>query len=103
MKPATSNWHAAGVCQGPSSNLTKRKSGCGSGLKEFPEIWGFLFNISATAEASGIQLWFAKAHQKKKWVWSWAREASQHFAFSYNISAMAGASDFQFGKPLGFF
>jgi len=53
-----------GVCQGPSSNLIRRKSGCGSGLKELPEIWGFPFNISATAEDSdfkfGILLGFPR-------------------------------------------
>jgi len=41
---------------------------CGPGLGELPEIWGFSFNISATAEASdfkfGTQLGFAKAHHK---------------------------------------
>jgi len=44
------------------------KSGCGPRLGEIPEIWGFPFNISATAEASdfkfGTQLGFAKAHHK---------------------------------------
>jgi len=43
-------------------------SGCGPGLGEFPEIRGFPFNISATAEASdckfGTQLSFTKAHHK---------------------------------------
>jgi len=66
-----------GFCQGPSSNLTRRKSGCGPGLGELSEIWGFPFNISATAEASdfkfGTQLGFAKTHHKltsrgKVWV-----------------------------------
>jgi len=37
-------------------------------VRELPEIWSFLFNISATAEANdfkfGIQLAFAKAHHK---------------------------------------
>ena len=41
---------------------------CGLGPGELPEIWGFLFNINATAEASdfkfGTQLVFAKAHHK---------------------------------------
>jgi len=55
------------------------RSGCGPGLGELPEISGFPFNISATAEAGdfkfGKQLGFAKAHhknhtQKKKWGWS---------------------------------
>jgi len=45
-----------------------KKSGCGPGLGELPEIWGFPFNISATAEPSdfkfGIRLGFAKAHHK---------------------------------------
>jgi len=49
-----------------SSNPTKRKSGCGPGLGDLPKIWGFPFNISATAEASdfkfGTQLGFAKTH-----------------------------------------
>jgi len=62
MKPAT------GVCECPSSYPTRRKSGCGPGLWELPEIWGFPFNITATAEASdfkfGTQLGFAKAHHK---------------------------------------
>jgi len=44
------------------------KTGCGPGLGELPEVWGFPFNISATAEASdfkfGIQLGLAKAHIK---------------------------------------
>ena len=66
MKPATSN--LAAVCQGLSSNPTRRKSGCGSGLGELPEIWGFPFNISATTEASdfkfGKQLGYTKAHHK---------------------------------------
>ena len=61
-------WHAAAVCQGPSSNLSRRNSGCGPGLGELSEIWGFPFNISAMAEASdfkfGTQLAFAKAHHK---------------------------------------
>jgi len=38
------------------------------GYRGSPEIWGFPFNIFATAEASdfkfGIQLGFAKAHHK---------------------------------------
>jgi len=44
------------------------KSGCGPGLGELSEIWGFLFNISATAEASDFkfskQRGFDKAHNK---------------------------------------
>jgi len=47
MKPVTSNWHAAAVFQGPSSNPSRRKSGCGPGLGELPEIRGFPFIISA--------------------------------------------------------
>ena len=44
------------------------QSGCGPGLGELPEIWGFPFNVSAMAEASdlkfGTQLGFAKDHHK---------------------------------------
>jgi len=42
------------------------KSECGPGLGDLPVIWGFRFNISATAEARdfkfGTQLEYAKAH-----------------------------------------
>jgi len=52
----------------PPSNTNRRISGCGLGLSELPELWGFPFNISATAEASdfkfGTQLGFAKAYHK---------------------------------------
>jgi len=52
----------------PSWNPTWRKSGCGPGLGDLPEIWGFPYDISATAEPSdftfGIRLGFAKAHHK---------------------------------------
>ena len=30
-----------GVCQGSSSNPTRRKSGCNPGLGELPKFWGF--------------------------------------------------------------
>ena len=35
-------------------------------------------------------------------VWPWARGAPQNFGFPFNISATAEASDFKFGKQLGF-
>jgi len=41
---------------------------CGPGLGELSEIWGFPFNVSATAKVIdfkfGTQLGFAKAHHK---------------------------------------
>jgi len=44
------------------------KSGCGIGLEELSKIWGFPYNISATAEASNFKiatlLVFAKARHK---------------------------------------
>jgi len=62
MKPATSN--LACSCSLPRPII----SGCGLGLGELPEIWGFPFNIYTMAEASdfkfGTQLGFAKAHHK---------------------------------------
>jgi len=65
MKPATLNLACSWGLPRPSPNPTRRKSGCGP---ELSEIWGFPFNISATAEASdfkfGTQLGFAKAHHK---------------------------------------
>jgi len=68
MKQRLQIWHAAAICQGPSSNPTRRKIGYGPGLGEFPKIWGLPFNISATAEASvfefGTHLGFPKADHK---------------------------------------
>jgi len=43
-----------------------------------------------------------KSYPEEKWGWPWARGAPQNFGFSYNISAMAGASDFRCGAQLGF-
>jgi len=52
----------------PIIKYHQKKSGCGRRIRELPEIWGFPFNITATAEASdfkfGTQLGFAKAHHK---------------------------------------
>jgi len=68
LKLATSNLHAAGVCQGPY-NITPRrgKVGVALGWGSFVNL-GFPCNISAMAEASalkfGVQLGFAKAHHK---------------------------------------
>jgi len=42
------------------------------------------------------------SHQKKKWLWLWAREAPQNLEVAFNIYAMAEASNFKFGKHLGF-
>jgi len=75
-------------------------------LGEIPKIWGFSFNISATAEASnfkfGMQLEFAKAHHKiipreKRVGGLVLGELFKIFGFPYNISARAGTSDFTFG------
>jgi len=88
-----------------------RKSGCGPGLGELPEIWGFPFNISATAKAIdfkfGTQVGFAKAHHKitprgKSGHGLGLGELPKILGFPYNISATAGASDFKFGMQLGF-
>jgi len=50
----------------------RTKCGLGRGLGKLSSIWGFSFNISATAKASefkfGMQLVFAKAHRKQEKV-----------------------------------
>ena len=111
MKPATSNLART---WGLPRHIIKshwKKSGCGPGVRELPEIRGFPFNISATAEASdfkfGTQPGFAKAHHKitprwKKWVWPWARGNPQNLGFPFNISTMSEAIDFKFCTQLGF-
>jgi len=40
------------------------KSGCGPGLQELQKIWGFSFNISATAEDSDFKFGFGKTNHK---------------------------------------
>jgi len=76
-----------------------------------PEIWGFPFNISATAEPSdfkfGIRLGFAKAHHKitprrKSGHGLGLGELPEILGFPFNIFAPAGASDFKFGMLLKF-
>jgi len=80
-------------------------------LGELPEIWGFPFNITATAKASDFkfatQLGRAKAHDKITPRWKShgclrLGELPKIFGFPYNISASAGDSDFKFGAQLGF-
>ena len=66
--------------------------------------------IPVTDEASTFKIekrWnlprpIIKSHQKKKWVWPWARGAPKILEFDFNISATAEASDFKFGVQLGF-
>jgi len=97
MKPATLNLACSCGFPRPIINSHQKKSGCDPGRRDFPEIYGFPFNICGTAEASnfkfGMQLSFAKAHQKthpeKKWAWPWAREAPKYLRFPCNISATA--------------
>jgi len=66
MKSATSNLKSS--CGLPRLIIKSnyKKSCCGPGQGKLPEIWGFPFNISATAEVSdskfGTQFGFAKAH-----------------------------------------
>ena len=43
-----------------------------------------------------------KSYTEQKWAWPWAREALKNLGFSYNIFAMAEASDFKIGMRLGF-
>jgi len=78
-------------------------------LEELPEIWGFPFNITATAEASdfkfGTRLGFAKAHHKitrkrKSEGGLELAELSKGLRFPYDISATSGASDFKVGAQL---
>jgi len=68
MKPATSNLACSWGLPRPIMKSHLKKSVCGPGLGELPEIWGFPFNISAMAEASnfkfGTQLGFAKDYHK---------------------------------------
>jgi len=71
--------------------------------RELSEIWGFPFNISATAEAIdfkfGTQLGFAKAHHtttpEEKWAWPWVREIPKYLRFPCNISVTAVLSSYR--------
>jgi len=109
--PATSNLACSCSLPRPITKFHLKKCGHGPGLGELPEIWGFPFNISATAEASdfkfGTQLGFAKAHYKiapkgKSKGGLGLGELLKILGFAYNISATAEASDFKFGMLLGF-
>jgi len=90
VKPATSNLAYSWGCSGPSSNPTRRKCNCGPGLEELSEIWGFPFNISATAEARdfkfGTQLGFSKpiikSHAEERVGVALSRGAPQYLGVS---------------------
>ena len=73
-----------GFGKGHHKITLRGKSGRGPGLGKFPKILGFLFNISATAEASNFKfgcIWgslglpraITKSHPEEKWAWHWAR------------------------------
>ena len=80
-------WHAAGVCQSPSSNPTRRKSGCGPGLGKLSEVWAtpviFLQRLklatSNLVHSLGLPMPIIKSHPEEKWEWPWARGAAQNF------------------------
>jgi len=50
----------------------------------------------------GLSRPIIKSHLQEKWRWPWARGAAQILGFAIIFSAMAGASNFKFGKQLGF-
>ena len=111
MKPSTSNLACSWSLPRPIIKSHQKKKWCGSGLGELPEIWGFSFNISATAEAVdfkfGTQVGFAKAHHKitlkgKSGGGLGLGELPNILGFSCNISATNGANDFKFGTQLEF-
>ena len=68
LRLATSNLVRSLGLPRPIIKSHPEESGRGPGIGELPKILESLFNISATAEASdfkfGMQLGFAKAHQK---------------------------------------
>jgi len=111
MMPATSKSARCGGLPRPIIKSHYKKSGCGPGLGELPEILGFPCNIFATAEASdfklGIQIGSAKAHHKITHI-----ERSGHglglgelpkiLWFPFNIYTMPEANDFKFDIQLRF-
>jgi len=77
------------------------RSGCGPGLGELLEIWGFPFDIFATAGPSDFkfdtQLGFAKVHHKiphgrKSGRGRGLAELPKMLGFPFNISATAALS-----------
>jgi len=42
------------------------------------------------------------SHEKKKWVWPWARGALRNLGLPFNIFVTAETSDFKFGTQLAF-
>jgi len=52
--------------------------------EELPNILGFPFNISATAEANNFKFGL---HPEEKWAWLWDRKPPNYLWFSFNIFA----------------
>jgi len=82
-------WHSSVVCQGPSWNPTRRKSGCRPRLAELPKIWGFpsIFTqwlklaTSNMVHSLGLPRPTIKPQIEKKWAWPRAREAPLYSIF----------------------
>jgi len=76
----------------------RRKIWHGPELVELPKFVGSLQYSRNAKVCQGL----SKNHtQWKMWAWPLAREAPNFLGFPY-ISATTEASDFKFGKPLGF-
>jgi len=81
------------------------------GLAELPKIWGsplilpqlFKLATSNLVYSLGLPMPIIKSHPKEKRGSDLGlRQLRKILGFSYNISATAGASDFKFGRQLGF-
>ena len=77
----------------------KDKSGRGPGLGDLTKIWGFPFNIFATAEANNFKIgtvWVCQGLHKRalsgKCVWLWLRKALQFFSVPFTNSEMAAVA-----------
>jgi len=104
MKPTTSIWHAAGVCQGLSKNYTQKKEWAWPCVGGAPQNLGVLFNIYTMAEASvfkvGTQLKITPIGKSGHGFV--LAELPKILRFYFNIYTMAEATDFKFGTQLGF-
>ena len=77
----------------------RKESGRGPGLWKLPYIWGFslIFLQSYLACSWGLLRPITKSDPTERMAWPKARKAPKHLGFSFNISALAKSSDFEFG------
>jgi len=109
MKPAASNLARRWDLPGPIIKPHPEEKWVWPWTRELSKIWRFFSVFTqwlklATSNFAcrwGLPSSIIKSHPEEKWAWPWTRGTFQNLGFTFNISATAEASNFQFCMRLG--